>query len=254
MLRAACGGVLASPMSTATRSHTLTSRVPRPLLVLWDIDGTLLRGGGVGRRAMEAAFGAVLGAAIDLRGVPFHGNTDPRIVSAGLAFAGVTPEAPLVTRVIDAYLEHLRDELSRSAPFTRLPGALELVDAFDTLGAGQGLGTGNVEAAAWMKVDAVGLGGRFRFGGFGSDHEDRGELLRMGLQRGASHIGAAPEACRVLVIGDTLRDIEAARAIGAEVVAVATGGDSQDALAAAEPDLVLPTLDAAWERVRALLG
>src|SRR5262249_56415312 len=102
-------------------------------------------------------------------------------------------------------------------------------------GAAGGLGTGNPREGARRKLERAGLDGHFRFGGFGSDHEDRAELLRIGAGRGATWLGYPPGACRTIVIGDTPHDVAAARAIGADSLGVATGGCRVEALRAAAP-------------------
>ena len=112
----------------------------------------------------------------------------------------------------------------------------------EVTGVAVGLGTGNIEAGAWAKLDAVGLRGRFGFGGFGSDAEDRAALLRVGATRGAASLGAGIDECRVVVIGDTPRDLAAANAIGAECVLVATGTFTTAALRAARAPTVFETL------------
>ncbi len=231
----------------------------KPTLVLWDIDGTLLRGHGIGQRSMEAAFRDVLGlTAFAMDTIPFHGNTDPLIIAAGLAALGHdathATHATHLTRITEAYLAILQAEVGRANPFVRLPGAAEVVDALAPH-THQGLGTGNVEAAAWLKVRSVDLHHHFHFGGFGSDAGDRGELLRIGRDRGAAQLGVTPEACRVIVIGDTLRDIAAARAIDAEVIAVATGGATLDTLRGAQPELTFASfVDAAPTITRFVTG
>ncbi len=225
----------------------------KPTLVLWDIDGTLLRGNGIGKRTMETAFREVLGLAhFAMDQVPFHGNTDPLIVAAGLATLG--HDVAHVQRITDVYLALLAAEVARANPFECLPGAADVVEAL-VPHAHQGLGTGNVEAAAWLKVRSVDLAHHFHFGGFGSDAADRGELLRIGRDRGAAQLGVAPTTCRVIVIGDTLRDIAAARAIDAEVIAVATGGATLDTLRDAHPELAFPSFtDAAPSITRFVTG
>jgi len=95
-----------------------------------------------------------------------------------------------------------------------------------------GLGTGNIREGARLKLGRVGLFERFAFGGFGCDHERRDELLRVGAERGAALLGAPRSRCRVVVIGDTPRDVAAAHAIGAESVGVATGPHRREELAA----------------------
>jgi phosphoglycolate phosphatase-like HAD superfamily hydrolase len=94
----------------------------------------------------------------------------------------------------------------------------------------QGLGTGNIVEGARLKLEHVGLYHHFGFGGFGSDHELRVELIRVGAERGARQLGRKREACRVVVIGDTPKDIDAARGIGAESLAVGTGSFSSTEL------------------------
>src|SRR5262249_36288604 len=86
-----------------------------------------------------------------------------------------------------------------------------------------GLGTGNIREGARVKLSRVGIYDRFAFGGFGCDHEDRCELLRFGARRGADLLGALLQDCRVVVIGDTPKDVAAAQGIGAESIGVGTG-------------------------------
>jgi phosphoglycolate phosphatase-like HAD superfamily hydrolase len=118
------------------------------------------------------------------------------------------------------------------------------LDAAVSHGCAMGLGTGNVEVGARVKLARAGLADRFTFGGFGSDHEDRAELIRIGAERGAQHLGRALGACRVVVIGDTPKDVRAAQAIGAESFAVATGPFSTEQLARTAPTHVFEHLGA----------
>ena len=118
----------------------------------------------------------------------------------------------------------LEEEVAQSDGLGLHRGVLAALDAGATWpGVAIGLGTGNIRAGARVKLEHVGIFDRFAFGGFGCDHEDRTELLRVGAARGARVLGAARNGCRVVVIGDTPRDVEAARAIAAEALGVATG-------------------------------
>ncbi|MCA9651568.1 MAG: HAD hydrolase-like protein [Myxococcales bacterium] len=214
----------------------------RATIVLFDIDGTLLDAKGAGRRAMEAGFAAVTGRADGLAAVRFAGMTDPQIVRDGLRAVGLPHDPTVVAQVIAAYLERLPAEL-RVGPPRRLPGVeavLERLRGRD--GVALGVGTGNVEAGARAKLRAAGLDAYFGFGGYGSDHESRAELLAVGARRGAASLGRASHGCRVLVVGDTPRDIAAAHAIGAECLAVATAFHGVDELRAAGPSAVVETL------------
>jgi phosphoglycolate phosphatase len=99
----------------------------------------------------------------------------------------------------------------------------------------------------------VGIAERFGFGGFGCDHEDRGPLLGIGAARGAARLGVPLAACRIVVIGDTPRDVEAARFIGAISIAVATGPFTREELASSGADhVVADLLDPAM--LEAILG
>lgn len=161
-------------------------------------------------------------AAVD--GIDFAGRTDPFIVREGLRALGCADAPDLVRAILAVYVERLREELAVPGTITVHPG-VERVLA--TLAARSdvavGLGTGNVEPGAWAKLGAAGIDGAFGFGGFGSDDEDRPTLLRIGAARGAARLGLPLAACRVVVIGDTPRDLAAAGAIGADCVLVATG-------------------------------
>lgn len=212
----------------------------RPTLVLFDIDGTLISAGGAGRRAIVRLFVERWGRPDAFVSVPFAGMTDLSIFRAGLRAIGRPDDAATVRTLIDPYLAILREEVRGADGYRLHHGIGEILDSLEQRrGVLLGLGTGNVEAGARIKLEHVRVYHRFRFGGFGSDHEQRAELLRVGVERGARLLGRRPEECRVLVIGDTPRDIEAARAIGAACVAVATGPFDREALSAHDPEEVV---------------
>ncbi|MCU0676277.1 MAG: HAD hydrolase-like protein [Myxococcota bacterium] len=185
-------------------------------VALFDIDGTLMTTGGAGRRAMRAAFGEVIGRAYD---------------------------AALVEQILERYLERLEAEVARSPGYHVFDGVHTILEHAHALNAAVGLGTGNVERGAQVKLARGALNDRFAFGGFGSDAEDRTELIRAGAERGAARLGRPLSECRVIVIGDTPRDVRAAHGIGAVCLAVATGGYDVSALQKAGADLVVERLD-----------
>lgn len=215
-------------------------------IALFDIDGTLLRAGGAGRRALELALTELLDGndQATFENVEFAGRTDPWIVAEGLAQHGMAADERLIDDVLRRYLAHLPEQLERASAFEVLPGAASLVSALagraDVL---LGLGTGNTETAAYAKLARGGLDAYFSFGGFGSDHVERAELLRVGLERGVAAAGGGCDV-RAVVIGDTPHDIQAAHAIGAECVAVATGRFDAEALARAGATTVVLGLGA----------
>ncbi len=206
----------------------------RPTVVLFDVDGTLIGTKGAGRLAIEETFARRYGRR-DTLGFPFDGMTDPAIVRGGLVELGV-PEPDLereIAATIEVYVAVLAEVTAAATGFRihlGIEAALDLLEARSDFAVG--LGTGNVEAGARIKLARVGLAQRFAFGGFGSDHALRAELLRAGAVRGAARLGVAPDRCRVVVVGDTPKDIAAAQAIGAESIAVATGSYTVDALRA----------------------
>jgi phosphoglycolate phosphatase len=196
-----------------------------PTILLWDIDGTLVKTAGVGRRALERVFTERYGCSAGLRDVAFDGMTDRAIVRRALAAIGQAVEGREAEAAIDgvlaAYVPLLEAEIAETPEFRLHPGVHEALDAAAARGSvAIGLGTGNIRAGARAKLRALGIFERFRFGGFGCDHEERGEILRIGAARGARVLGLSRAACRVVVIGDTPRDVAAARAIGAESIGV----------------------------------
>jgi len=222
----------------------------RPTVVLFDVDGTLLSAGGAGRRALERAFAAHCGTSAPLHDLRFNGMTDPGIVRAGLEQLGRSVEPRLVAAILDDYVGLLGEELARATGFTVHPGVTALLDELaDGSRIAIGLGTGNLRDGARLKVERAGLAAYFPFGGFGSDHEDRAELLRIGATRGAARLGETLDRCRVVVVGDTPLDVAAAVAIGAATLGVATGGCTTDALRAAGATWAVDDLTAPGARV-----
>jgi phosphoglycolate phosphatase len=203
------------------------------VIVLFDIDGTLIDPRGAGRRSLNACFHRLYGRPGAAEDVTAAGQTDAFLFPAIARSLGVPWEPE---RVFPAYLQALAEELPRG-PARVLPGVPELCAALraraDVV---LGLQTGNIRSAAEMKLEYAGLRHHFAFGGFGEDGPDRGELVRAAIARS----GRAGEA--VVVVGDAPNDIAAARAAGARAVAVATGWHPRRDLEALGPDAVLPDL------------
>ena len=206
----------------------------KPTVLLFDIDGTLLHGGGSGRRAVERVFGERFARREVFDAVRFHGMTDRAIVRGGLVRAGLPADEAAIDALCAAYLAALAEEVPRAEGFRVMPGAAALLDALDGRpGVAVGLGTGNLREGARIKLEHARLYHHFAFGGFGCDAEDRAELIRIGAERGARHVGRDLADCRVIVIGDTPKDVAAAQAIGARSLAVETSGFSAADLLAA---------------------
>lgn len=219
----------------------------RPTVLLFDIDGTLVTTGGAGRRSMERAFERLHGRRDACDSFSMSGMTDRAIVRKGLEVIGALPSPESITAVIDAYLASLAEEVSRvdDSNYRLHPGMREAVEAAHARkGFAVGLGTGNVREGARIKLERVRIHDRFSFGGFGCDHEDRVELIRHGARSGASQLGVPVEACRVVVIGDTPKDVAAAQGIGATCIGVGTGGFTAEALLACGADYAFPDFTA----------
>lgn len=212
------------------------------ILYLFDIDGTLLNAHGSGRGAFDAVMLAQHGVANASEGIRYGGKTDPAIVdeifAARLGRAATTAERDAF---LAAYLPLLAAMLA-DAGVVVLPGVVDALD-YLTGKATLGIATGNVRAGADAKLAAANLDGRFSLGGYGCDSHVRAELVAKAIARAGPHD-------EVIVVGDTIHDISAARACGATVVAVATGADPAARLGHA--DAVLATLRElpAWHAAR----
>jgi phosphoglycolate phosphatase-like HAD superfamily hydrolase len=204
------------------------------LLVLWDIDGTLVRTAGHGRFAFEEAFRAVIGR--EPEPVDYAGRTDRQIVQAMLG--GRPGDMPRILEELAAALE-LRKEAMAAEGYA-YPGVPEVLEALhrrdDVINS---LLTGNIQANAVVKVSAFGLERWFDFevGAYGSDpHEERSDLVAVARERAAAKYG---EPTGAVLVGDTPLDVLAAQQAGARAVAVATGFAEREALRASGPDAFL---------------
>jgi phosphoglycolate phosphatase-like HAD superfamily hydrolase len=202
---------------------------------------------------MERAF-ARYGSA-DACSFRFDGMTDRQIARQALTTLGIEPTEAAIKASLDLYLELLEEEVQRTATvdYRLHEGIVEALRAARERELGIGLGTGNLVEGARIKLSRVGVYEEFAFGGFGSDAEDRTELLRHGAERGARHVGAPLAECRVVVIGDTPKDVSAAQGIGAECIGVGTGTYTVDALRACGATHAFPSLSAPGA-LAALLG
>ncbi len=210
-----------------------------PRLVLWDIDGTLVRAGDIGAAIFDRAIEKTLGSRPSNR-VLMSGKTDPQIVLEYLTQFDL-PEGHTHLPVI---LGHLEAELASqahvvSAGGTVLPGVAELLarlaadDDFE-----QTVLTGNIAANARVKVAAFGLD-RFlnlEMGAYGSDHADRNELVPIALRNVERARGKRFDTDEVWVVGDAPNDLACARAAGVRCLLVATGRPTFDDLRALSPD------------------
>jgi phosphoglycolate phosphatase len=213
-------------------------------IVLFDIDGTLIRTGRAGSRAMNRAFEDLFGVPRAFDEIPMAGRTDRGILEEGAERAGVKLGDRNVQRFRDRYYQRLVEALGEPSPDKRvLPGVRTLLD---TLAVREdiflALLTGNCEQGARIKLEHFDLWEFFRGGAYGDDVADRNALFGMAMTR-VFDCGVGPvRAHDVIVIGDTVLDVACAKAAGARSVAVATGPSGVGALQAAGADVVMEDL------------
>ena len=223
---------------------------------LFDIDGTLMRH--TDRVHVDAFFKGVrdvMGRELVLDGVILSGNTDPGILRDAFALASLEdslwrPHREAVLKAMRVHVTERRAEML----WTIMPGVEAMLEHLEKKGALLGVATGNLEEIGWIKIENAGLRSWFSFGGFCDRYEAREEMIAHAAAQArtilrSSESGAGiPDAERtVCVVGDTPRDIEAARRNGLPTIAVATGRYSFEELREHEPAACATTLEALLE-------
>ena len=226
-------------------------------LLLFDVDGTLLSSGPRGKRIFAAALTEVFGTCGDIESFRFEGKLDPMIVSELIEGAGVAPEVVRegLERALELNLDALEAEFERSGGPTLKPGVVPLLDALEGEGSAvRALLTGNVERGARVKLTAAGLWHRFTFGVWGSEGARRDDLGPVALARAREVTGREFRGEECVIIGDSRHDVACGLALGARVVAVATGLTRAEDLARAGAHVVLPDLSDLDKAKEALLA
>jgi phosphoglycolate phosphatase len=208
---------------------------------LFDIDGTLMRSRDrIHVNSFASSVQRVTGLEITLAGVVLQGSTDTGILREACRQAGVP--AAVLEEHIEAILEamsHAVAEQRHELELVRMPGVEEVLDHLARKGALLGVATGNLEAIGWIKIEEAGLREWFCFGGFSDHFSIRAELIGHAARKARELAGDGASVC---VVGDTPRDIEAARANSLPVIAVATGHYSFEELLKQQPEVCTSTL------------
>ena len=215
-------------------------------LILFDIDGTLLRDGIASKIAFARALRETYNTTGPIQDFRFAGMTDPECVSSIMRLAGIEDAVIYQRRdeCLRRYVEILAGEMREHDDGHLFPGVRELLERLNKLDRVLvGLLTGNVLRGAELKLKRWNLEPYFRFGAFGDDHEDRAVLAQIALEKAKTLSGQPFTGAETTVIGDTPKDIACARAIGARAVAVATGSVARAELAAARPDALLDSFE-----------
>jgi phosphoglycolate phosphatase len=243
----------------------------RRLLVLWDVDYTLVDSDGVGRALYQTVFGEMIGGTMPQPG-SMAGRTDRAIAVEVLTLAGVDDPRGRVDefhRLMASHSPELADLVVERSRV--LPGAGEAIAALARLGEADGAGgadgpdgggvvqsllTGNIRPLAEVKLGPLGLTKHLDLdaGAYGSTHEVRAELVHEARRNAARAYRAGFGGDATVIVGDTPLDVEAALATGARAVGVATGRFTVSELAAAGAHAVLPDLADTDLVVAAILG
>jgi phosphoglycolate phosphatase len=214
-----------------------------PVAILFDIDGTLITTGGAGAASWRLAFDELYGIPADIGEFTDTGMTDPEVGRQTFtAVLGRAPRTGEFARLLERRLHYLHQTVEESTGYQVLAGVTELLPQLLGQGYLLGLVTGNLEAAAHIKLYRARLNRFFSFGGYGSDSPDRGELTKTALRRAALVYGEPVSATEAIVIGDTPHDVEGAHAAGMACVGVGSHHFTAEQLRAAGADYAITSL------------
>jgi len=213
-------------------------------LILFDVDGTLIHTGGAGVQAFARTLASEFGQPNGTEGIKFGGRTDPSLVREAFGNCGIPSTPENFDRFFGAYAFWLDHLLANNPSGAACAGVWRLLDGLRALPQPPALGllTGNIRLGAEIKLRRYGLWEVFETGAFGDDHEDRNQIAKIAKVRGGRLLGTELSGDQIVVAGDTPRDIACGRAIGAKVLAVATGGATLEYLKAHRPDWLVEDL------------
>ena len=229
---------MVAPVETGNYFHGRMIR-----LVLFDIDGTLVRTGGAGVKAFAKVFATEFGATDGFEHMKFAGRTDLSLVREFFTLHRIPTTPENFAKFFDRYVFWL-DRILLESKTAVCAGVWEFLSDLRSLQPAPVLGllTGNVRLGAEIKLRHFQLWDWFATGAFADDHEDRNQIAAIARQRGSRLLGRELAGEEILVIGDTPLDVRCGRAIGARVLAVATGGAQLDELRAHKPDWAVASL------------
>jgi phosphoglycolate phosphatase len=224
------------PLFAAPDRSKVKTTLPATDAYIFDIDGTLLVTKDlVHWNALHQAMAEAFGVDASIEGIQYHGMTDLSILRAALGRAGVSDsdfeaKLPAALEIVCREVEANHRQLAPQV----CPGIVRLLESLEASGKLLGVASGNLETVGWHKIDAAGLRRFFAFGFFSDHHETRAEIFRNALEYVKSQLGSAARVC---FLGDTPSDVKAAKQVGAQILAVASGTFSIHELNACSPDL-----------------
>lgn len=214
-------------------------------LVLFDIDGTLVHTGGAGIKAFARVFATEFNLPNGVERIKFAGRTDVNLVREFFLLHNIPPSAENFRRFFERYVFWL-DHILAQSETEACPGVAQMLRALRALPQPPliGLLTGNIQLGAEIKLRHFDLWREFELGAFADDHEERDQIAHAARRRAGRVLKRELRGEEIVVIGDTPLDIRCGRAIGAKVVAVATGGATLDELRPHKADWLVKDLEA----------
>jgi phosphoglycolate phosphatase len=212
-------------------------------LILFDVDGTLIHTGGAGKDAFARTLASAFQAPDGVGMVSFAGRTDVSLVRELFGIYGI-PAAPENFRKFFDHYVFCLDHVMQRADGDACPGVRDFIHDLLTLPEPPKLGllTGNIRLGAEIKLRRYGLWETFETGGFADDHEERNQIAAAAFERGSRVLGRHLRPKDVVVVGDTPFDVRCAEFIGANILAVATGGAKYHELKSLAPNWLVQDL------------
>jgi phosphoglycolate phosphatase len=210
-------------------------------LLLFDIDGTLLKPVGFGKKAFLKAFGKLHGS-LPETDFSYDGLLDHEIASKSLEYRGIAPTEDKINELLDSYVALLPSEIPEDPSLWLCPNIPNLLSEAGQKGFCLAVVTGNVRESAGIKLESTKLSGFFPAGAFGCDAKKRWELIPIAIERAGDYYKYDFSKEETFMVGDSIRDIEAARIAGVKSICVATGLAPFSLLSLESPDYILETL------------
>ncbi len=213
------------------------------ILLLFDIDGTLLVSGGAGNRALNKTLQEKYSIQDAMKDIVPDGKTDPAIIREIFKNFNREPNDQEIEEICQTYLWYLEKEIEKSTGYRILQGVDSLLkEACRQSHIIMGLLTGNLKRGAEIKLERSHLNSFFSFGGFGSDFENRNDIAQLAIMRGRECAEEWVPLEKIFVIGDTPYDIKCAKASGVKSIAVASGSITLTQLSDNHPDYLMENL------------
>jgi len=226
-------------------------------LVLFDIDGTLMLLDNVANNAFKAMARELFGVEASIFDVRCSGKTDSLIFEEVMLAKGVDSSEIQAKKnlAFDRYCFHFEKYLDNGDGYRIYPGIIPLLEnLYNHASVHLGLLTGNIEFTAWKKLEKAGLREYFSFGAFGNESKVRSELVGLALSRAREKFGITFRGKEIIIIGDSVHDVDCGKGYGALSIAVATGFHTKEELLSARPDILFEDLGDYRTVIQAILS